>query len=73
MKKIQRILASTPLVGINFVRLCLMEICPLVNIGFFPRSHENEHPISLHGRPRDNTDGESATSLKQEFVPNSGI
>ena len=27
-------------------------------------------PSSLHGRPRDNTDGESATSLKQEYVPN---
>ena len=56
--------------GINFVRLCSIEICPLVNIGFFPRSHEYEYPISLHGRPRDNTDGESATSLKQEYVPN---
>ena len=59
--------------GINIVRLCLVEICPLVNIGFFPRSQEYEYPISLRGRPRDNTDGESATSLKQEYVPNSGI
>ena len=59
--------------GINFVRLCSIEICRLVNIGFVPRSHEYEYPISLHGRPRDYTDGKSATSLKQEYVPNSGI
>ena len=72
MKTIQRTLASPPLVGINFVRLCSIEICPLVNIGLFPRSHEYEYPISLHGRPRDNTDGEPATSLKKECVPNSG-
>ena len=31
--------------GINFVRLCSIEICPLVNIGFFPRSHEYESQL----------------------------
>ena len=58
--------------GINLIRLYSLENCRLVNIAFFPRSHECEYPMSLRGRPRDHTVGESYTNFKQEYVPNSG-